>query len=400
MMYPLRAPRGRATDGDEANLLAAAWTSAGELPTAAFWAQPMDGAILLDTGEVLVAGGEDGRRNALNTTALFNVAAKRWSPAGTLHTSRRLHSLTKLAGGAVLAVGGVAGALAEPVKGLASAEIYDPVAKTWSPVPDMHEARFSHSATRLPNGRVLVTGGCADRSPDTHRALTSAEIYDPIERSWAKVKDMTDGRFGHPAIVLKGTSKVLVVGGIVTAGPGQYAALGYCEIYDFDKNTWTPTGSLATPRKGHQATLLDDGSVLVTGGDIVGVLGEDWKISPFSQDSTERYNPVGGTWSPDTPMTWGRSHHRAVRLGSGKVLVIGGTDDGSFDIGYRNAALYNPGTKTWGETGGTAVGRWAPAAIGLGGESVLVIGGIVRSGAAAPTIGEDLLTDTAEVYTS
>ncbi|MEU0094820.1 kelch repeat-containing protein [Kribbella sp. NPDC006257] len=401
MLFPLRTPRG-ATAGTEAVAEpAGGWAPADPMPGTGFWAQPADVAVLLDTGSVLLAGGEDGRRNALNTASLFNPVDKTWAPTGALQTSRRLHTMTKLAGGSVLVTGGVTGPLGSPVRGLASAELYEPGAKTWSPVPDMHEARFSHSATLLPNGHVLVAGGCAERSSDTRRALASAEIYNPIERSWTKVKPaMTDGRFGHPAILLKGTSKVLVVGGIVPAGPGQYAALGYCEIYDFDKDAWTPTGSLATPRKGHQATLLDNGSVLVTGGDIVGVLGQDWTISPFSQNSTERYDPVGGRWSPDTPMTWGRSHHRAVRLGSGKVLVLGGTDDGTFDIGYRNAAVYDPRPKTWADAGPMAVGRWAPAVLGLGGESVLVAGGIVRSGAAAPTIGEDLLTDTAEVYTS
>jgi N-acetylneuraminic acid mutarotase len=209
---------------------------------------------------------------------------------------------------------------------------------------------------------------------------------------------MTDGRFGHPAIYLPAVRKVLVVGGIITAGRGQYAPLGYCEFYDVDTQAWVPTGSLVSPRKGHQATLLNDGTVLASGGDIPSVL-VDWTIQPYSQWTCERFNPVTGAWSPDTDLPWGLSHHRAVCLKSGKVVVVGGTDDGTFDIGYETAAVYDPGPKTWTVATGMKTGRWAPAVAVLPGDKVLVAGGITRSGPAAPTVGESVCTDTSEVFT-
>ncbi|MFI7121770.1 Kelch repeat-containing protein [Amycolatopsis sp. NPDC049868] len=408
MRHPLGTPgaprRAVATSASISAPAAAPGTwvpTTGNLPAAAYWGQPDAAAVLLDVLDgkqhVLFAGGEDGRRTALGDCARYEIGSGTWTATGPLWTSRRLHSVTKLKSGKVLVTGGITGPVSSPATGIGSAEIYDPGPGKWSPVASMHEPRYSHSATLLPDGKVLVAGGCAVRSPRSHRALRSAEIYDPATDQWTVIDPMTDTRFGHPALRIKG-DKVLMVGGIVTAGQSQYAPLAYCELFDPVTRKWTPTGSLASPRKGHQATELSDGTVLVTGGDIPDVMNE-WQVYPYSQWSCERYNPDTGTWAADTDLGWGISHHRAVRLSTGKVLVIGGTDDGTFDIGYTSVALYDPGPKTWVEADGLTVGRWAGAAVALPGDKALVAGGIVRSGAAAPTIGEDLLTATAEVFT-
>ncbi|SDZ23729.1 Galactose oxidase, central domain [Amycolatopsis xylanica] len=407
MTFPMRAALG-AADRPAAPAAAAAgvggWTpAAGKLPAPAYWGQPDGAAVLLDKVDdkryLLLAGGENGKRDALGNSTLYDVDAGTCTPTSPLWTARRLHTITKLDSGKVLVTGGIAGPLSLPATPITSAEIYDPVARKWTPVASMNEARYSHSATKLPDGRVLVAGGCALRSPQTHRALRTAEIYDPGTDQWTPTKDpMIDARFGHPAVLLTKNNKVLLAGGIVSAGIGQYAPLGYCELFDVATGTWAPTGSLASPRKGHQATQLKDGTVLVSGGDIATTMS-GWSFYPYSQQSCERYHPDTGAWAPDTDMPWGRSHHRAVCLESGKVLVIGGTDDGTFDAGFPNATLYDPAAKTWTDTAGMTVGRWVPAAAVLPGDKVAVAGGIVRSGASAPTIGEDLLTDTVEVFT-
>ncbi|WP_165956410.1 Kelch repeat-containing protein [Kribbella antibiotica] len=397
-----RGPGGPVALTDETAALPAAaagsWADGGTLPLAGFWGQPDTSAVLLNNGKVLLAGGEDGRRNALNSAMLFDAGSSTWTPTGSLQTGRRLHAVAKLDDGRVLVSGGVAGALAAPATGIATAEIYNPDTGTWSPAAPMRTARFSHSATVLPGGKVLVAGGCAVRSGDSHRALRSAEIYDPATDQWTELAPMTDGRFGHPAVYLPTVKKVLVAGGVITAGRGQYAALGYCELFDPVTGTWTPTGSLAAPRKAHQATVLADGTVLVTGGDIPGVL-LDWTIQPYSQWTCERFNPATGTWSRDTDLPWGLSHHRVVKLSSGKLVVIGGTDDGTFDIGYQTVAAYDPASKVWTPAADLKTGRWAPAVALLAGDKVLVAGGVTRSGSAAPVIGESLCSETAEVFT-
>ena len=374
-----------------------AWTASGDLPFAGFWGQPSDAAILLSDGRVLIAGGEDGRRTPLSSAALFTPAAGTWAAAAPLSTPRRLHTATKLADGRVLVTGGIAGPPATPSTGVASAEIYDPAANTWTPVGPMTEPRFSHSATLLPNNKVLVAGGSAARSTESNRALRSTELFDPATGQWTAAPAMAEGRFGHPAVALK-DGRVLVVGGAMTVGRGQYAALAFCEIYNPTANTWTTTGSLGTARKAHQATVLADGSVLASGGDIAGV-NVGWSFYPYSQSSFERFDPATGAWTTLSDMPWGRSHHRAHLLASGKVLVLGGTDNSTFDIGYQNAGLYDPVAKTWASTVGMVTGRWAPATVTLANGGVLVAGGITLSGAAAPVLGEDVVTASTEIFT-
>ena len=373
---------------------AGAWTAAGVLPFAGFWAQPSDAAVVLNDNRVLLAGGEDGRRTPLAGAALFDPGALTWSATGSLLTPRRLHTVTKLADGRVLAVGGIAGPPSTPATGVASAEIFDPTAGTWTATGAMHEARFAHSASLLPDGKVLVAGGNAVRSAQSNRALRTCEIFDPATGQWTQAAPLNDARFGHPAVVLN-DHRVLVVGGVVAVGRGRYTALGYCEIYDPTAAKWTPTGSLATPRKSHQAMLLADGTVLATGGDIVGL--QNWTLNPYSLWSSEVFNVAAGTWSAGTDMPYGRSHHRAVRVGA-KALIIGGTDDSSFDIGYQHFDTYDPAAKTW-TTAATVEGRWAPAAVVLNDGRVLLAGGITRSGAAAPVVGESVVTATTEIFT-
>jgi N-acetylneuraminic acid mutarotase len=370
------------------------WTAAGNLPFAGFWAQPSDGAIVLNDNRVLLAGGEDGRRSPLSNAALFDPGALTWSATGGLGTPRRLHTMTKLADGRVLAVGGIAGPPSTPAAGVASAEIFDPAAGTWTATGSMHEARFAHSASLLPGGKVLVAGGNAVRSAQSNRALRTCEIFDPATGQWTPAAPLNDARLGHPAVVL-GDHRVLVVGGVVPIGRGRYTALSYCEIYDPNAGTWTPTGSLGTPRKSHQATLLADGTVLATGGDIVGL--QDWTINPYSLWSSEVFNVGTGVWAAGADMPYGRSHHRALRIGT-KALVAGGTDDSSFDIGYQHADGYDPAAKTW-TTVATVVGRWAAAAVVLNDGRALLAGGITRSGAAAPVVGEAVVTPTTEIFT-
>jgi N-acetylneuraminic acid mutarotase len=373
------------------------WSAVGDLPFAGFWASQRDSAILLADGRVLIAGGEDGSRSALANAALFDPTANTWSSTGNLLTSRRLHTATRLADGRVLVAGGITGANAAPSTGIATAEIFDPSTGSWTATGSMTEPRFSHSATLLANGKILVAGGAAVRSADSNRALYTAELFDPSTGQWAATATMSDARFGHPALALS-DGRVLVVGGAVTVGRGQYGAQSYCELFDPTAATWTATGSMASTRKSHEATLLADGTVLATGGDAPTML-QDWNYQPYSLYQAERFTPSTGAWAAAPDMDWGRSHHRAILLGSGKLLVVGGTDSSTFDIGYQNATVFDPTAGSWSGTIGTVLGRWAFAATRLADGRVLAAGGITLSGAAAPGTDQSTVTATTEVYT-
>jgi hypothetical protein len=184
---------------------------------------------------------------------------------------------------------------------------------------------------------------------------------------------------------------VLVCGGGVPVGTADDPPLAFCELYDTDNKKWTPTGSMRHPRSAHTATALSATSVLVTGGRAPGAPG-DGSFDPFARATAEVFNLTPGTWQETAPMPAGRAFHRAVPLGSGKVLVVGGTDDLRNEAGYRSALEYASGA--WTKVSGLAEGRWGFAAAAFG-SKVLVAGGVARTGLAAATQGTEL-TKTAE----
>ncbi|SDZ23768.1 Kelch motif-containing protein [Amycolatopsis xylanica] len=350
-----------------------AWTVAGEVPAANRGLHQKDAMVRLDSGRVLLAGGTDLDWGAIAATAEFNPVTGAWETRGALNTGRRLHSLTLLRDGQVLAAGGIFGPWRYPTPPTATAELYDPGSGTWTPTTPMREARAVHTATLLPDGRVLVAGGECLRSPDTNGALRTAEIYDPEAKTWTPATPMTDARLGAEAAPLP-DGRVLVVGGNLNIG-GGYTCLAFCEIFDpRGGGTWTPTGTMTTPRAIHQLTPLPDGSVLATGGYCEGVM-----LGPVfdghSLASAERYYPETGRWAPAESMPFGRGRHKAVPLPDGRVLVTGGTDEATQASGYASTIIYDPLARVWTGAGGLADGRASFAAVALADGRVLVGGG-------------------------
>jgi N-acetylneuraminic acid mutarotase len=195
--------------------------------------------------------------------------------------------------------------------------------------------------------------------------------------------------------VLIDGGKVHVVGGAVTTGAGE-VPLAYCEIYDPETGAWTPTGSMTTPRAGHQATALPDGTVLVTGG-AGPVVAADGTVRTSPVDTAERYDPATGEWTIVARMPGGRGRHRAVLLPTGVVVVIGGAGTVP-TAGYRSVATYDPRTNTWAGTGALAVGRWDFAAVALADGRILIAGGHARAGASAAS-GAATPTAHTEIFT-
>src|SRR6266496_1031999 len=103
---------------------------------------------------------------------------------GSLGTARRSHTATLLPNGKVLVAVGLSSGV------VASAELYDPASGTWTATGSLGTARFSHTATLLPNGKVLVAGGVA---------AASAELYDPASGSWSATGSLATARASHTA---------------------------------------------------------------------------------------------------------------------------------------------------------------------------------------------------------
>ncbi len=236
---------------------------------------------------------------------------------------RAAHTATLLPDGRVLLTGGFAG----NEQALNSTELFDPVAQTFSPAPTLAVGRMSHSATLLPDGRVLIAGGF------NGDYLASAEIYDPQTNSFTSAGSMLTGRSGHVAVLLN-DGKVLVAGG---TGEG-WSFLQSAEIYDPQTNTFSATGAMSVPRESHTATLLTDGSVLITGGH----QGRRSAIELYA--SAELYEPASGTFTLTGSMSVKRHKHDAVRLADGRVLITGGADERDAGGVYDSTEIFDPST--------------------------------------------------------
>src|SRR5437773_2566641 len=126
----------------------------------------------------------------------------------------------------------------------------------WLSTGNLNTARVNHTATLLPNGKVLVVGG----STNDGNRLDSAELYDPATGTWAVTDRLNASRAGHTATLVP-NGQVPVVGGAQT-----FSTLDTAELYDPATGTWTRTNPPAANRFDHTATLLQTGKVLIAGG--------------------------------------------------------------------------------------------------------------------------------------
>ena len=166
---------------------------------------------------------------------------------GDLTTIQSGHTATLLPNGKVLVTGGSYG------PGLASAELYDPASGTWTATSSVNAAN-GHTATLLPNGKVLVAGGLVFENGH-FVVVSAANLYDPASGTWTATGSLTTARYVHRATLLP-NGKVLVVGGF-----DENSAIANAELYDPSSGTWTATGSLATARSECTATLLPNRKV-------------------------------------------------------------------------------------------------------------------------------------------
>ena len=223
------------------------------------------GAILLEDGRVLVSGGlgNRSRRDAccadleyvfsLASAEIFDPSTETWSSAGEMLKAKGRHTLTQLQNGTVFAIGGAG----------TSAQLYDPTARTWESGGDSQTERDFRTAVGLRNGTALVIGGgdlVAGGGP--HEALDLAEVYDPLAGSWSPTDSMMEKR-RKPTATVMGDGRILVTGG---SADGNGTPLATAEIYDPWSGTWSSAGEMMLPRELHTATLLKDGRVFVAGG--------------------------------------------------------------------------------------------------------------------------------------
>jgi N-acetylneuraminic acid mutarotase len=315
-------------------------------------------ATLLPNGKVLVAGGTDGRGTVLASAELYDPVKDRWTSAGAMSETRIDHTATLLPSGKVLVAGGLV--MPYPGPSLASAELYDPLTNGWSMAAPMIESRTRHTATLLPDGRVLVVGG---QRFDFHDGglfpgrPMGAEIYDPRANRWSATSPMGVSRLGQTATVLP-DGRVLVVG-------GQDDAIGIfnsTEIYDPVNDRWISAAPMAVARTGQVATQMPNGDVFVAGGE-----GVEPNALNVSLASAELFDPRTDVWVTVATMAEFHSAETATLLRNGMVLVVGAT-------GQSRAEVYDLAHDRWSLTG-PSMDRYQHTATRLPVGKVLIVGG-------------------------
>ena len=266
--------------------------------------------------------------------------------------------------------------------GLPSAYIYSPFNDTWTPLPDMNNGRWYPTNTTLPNGDMLVISGWINATAGVNmepqvwqtaaaswRNLTSAHLALPFypfmfvapngrvfcagpsqatrylnvsgTGTWNLVANNNFGRRNWSSAAMYDDGKILLTGGSPCAPYSTTCAelpTATAETIDLNSSSpaWQYTGSMVTGgRKLHNATLLADGKVLVTGGSRG---SEDPNTQPTNPAyESEMWDPATGTWTQMASLTTIRSYHStALLLPDARVLSAGG------DFGGASAEIYSP----------------------------------------------------------
>ncbi|MFH0944401.1 MAG: kelch repeat-containing protein [Planctomycetota bacterium] len=333
----------------------------------------------LDDGTVLIAGGGTGSitsATGLSSVELYRPNLEAFASMPAMNSARALHKATKLLDGRVLITGGVdAGSVP-----LASAEVYDPVTGTSTFTANMQIARAAHTSTLLPDGRVLITGGSSDLSTDTSFATSaerSTEIFNPGTMSFASGPNMSEPKTFHDATVLS-NGNVLVTGGIT------YYVI-FIKIPDLSNTAqvYTPgtapaVGSfgssigMGTKRAAHTSVLLDDGRVLVAGG-ASGSLLAPTILSSCSLFTGSGFSAAGGMATP-------RAISGLVKLENGQVLAAGGANGDLLNpSAIISCELYTPappsGAGSWASAGNMTTSRSGQGALLLSDGTIGLIAG-------------------------
>ncbi|RJR14477.1 DUF1929 domain-containing protein [Candidatus Parcubacteria bacterium] len=258
----------------------------------------------------------------------------------------------------------VAGGHIVTPKGLKAASIFDPVTKDWTRIPDMNAGRWYPTVTQLANGDMLVTSGNTetgvvnpipqvyDIQSNSWRTLTGANLavslypwmYDlgggrvfmagsrgasrfldiSGKGSWSSPIEMKSGSRGSGTSVMYEYGKVLNIGGRTASGAPSTNTAETINLNSASPS-WKYAASMKEPRQHANATLLPNGTVLVTGGSKGLKQGEfDDETSPVFL--TEWWNPNSNTWKSLAPSNgvYRGYHSIALLLPDGRILVAGG----------------------------------------------------------------------------
>ncbi|NUM46671.1 MAG: hypothetical protein HUU38_18360 [Anaerolineales bacterium] len=323
-------------------------------------------SALLESGLVVIVGGYQPlyagqTENPSELVSIYDPTSGIWQDVGTLTPPQFSHSVIVLPEQRVLVVGSwdenshVAGITEIRVNGASQADITRVGA-----LPTGY-GTGANSATLLTDGRLLIAGGY---STQEEAALDSSLIYDPTDQSITPVARMNMPRNDHAAVLLE-DGRVLVIGG--------NAESATAEIYEPETNTWTLTGEMTAVRAYPDAVKLPDGRVFVTGG----IRQETYANVILAEVTpTEIYDPVTNAWQPVAPALSDKFAQNILLLADGRVLVFDGFDrTGAEYQTTTQVEIYDPIADSWTIVASMPVAAYYHTAHILVDGSVIVIGG-------------------------
>ena len=203
--------------------------------------------------------------------------------------------------------------------------------------------RYFHAGGLLQNGVMMVSGGLGLQIiPPSLYSRNHISFYDPLTNTFsASFQPLGGGGSTTPVLALARSShtqttlndgRVLITGGNISAsGTNPGTPTNSVEIFDAQTGLVGAGPAMSAARSMHTATLLPDGRVVVTGG-------STWQL----------FNPVANAWSIDLPLQRSRTAHAAVLLqdyagapSDDRVLLIGGGGSGSNSMEILNPATSN-----------------------------------------------------------
>lgn len=301
-----------------------ALTEYGFSPLAARMKTPraMHTATDLADGTILITGGFTSGpfpNMVLDTAELYDPATGTFTTlTARMRSPRASHAATRLVGGQVLLTGGQVDTTNGD--GADTAEIYDPATRSFTSVASpMKSPRGGHTASFLFSGKVLVAGGF-NQGPGTLTA--DAELFDPSLLSFSALAGrMVESRTSHQALWLLGARSLLLTGG---SRAGK--ALDSAELFDPADNRFKAVAArMGTARAAHSMHVLVGGTLVLAGG--AGAFGA---AGTAAFDTAEAYDPITQTFTPlSARMSSPRAGHAAAYLPDGSALLTGGVTTGS-----------------------------------------------------------------------
>lgn len=276
-----------------------------------------------------------------------------------LRVARAVHRATTLRDGRVLFTGGCSSHGCAGVAATSRTEVFDPVSRTMQPGPQLRQARLSHTATLLADGRVLVVGGYPGEGASP---TASVEVVDPGRGAVRSAGSLQTARADHTASLLP-DGRVLVAGGRGADGE----ALRSTEIVDVSAGRFVAGPDLPAARTAHTATSYA-GGVLLVGG----TSGDERALA-----STVFYAPGPARWVTGPELLRARVKHAAVAVRTGGVLVLGGAPDVEARERFDDTEVLDPASGRFRPGPRLSSGRYkiSDAVVALPDGRVVVAGG-------------------------